>query len=203
MGDDQRVAVADRWNHNIHYDRVIVDALPARCGRVLDVGCGEGVLCRTLQASVGRVVGLDRDAPSIASARREAAAENIDYVVGDLLAHPFRPSSFDAVVANTVIHHMDTAAALDRMKELVRPGGTVVVVGVGTSGSPADIPYELVGMVANRLHKRSKGWWSTSAPKVMPSESFTAIRRIAACVLPGSRFRRHVLWRYSLVWTKQ
>jgi 2-polyprenyl-3-methyl-5-hydroxy-6-metoxy-1,4-benzoquinol methylase len=203
VGEDQFVALADRWNHNIHYDPVIVEALPDRCERVLEVGCGEGVLSRTMSEIAGRVVGLDRDAPSIESARRDAAADNIDYVVGDLLAHPFRPASFDAVVANTVIHHIGTAVALERMRDLVRPGGVVAVVGVARSRSPSDIPYDLAGTVATRVHKRSKGWWSTSAPKVWPPpESFTGTRRIAARVLPGSRFRRHVLWRYSLVWTK-
>jgi hypothetical protein len=44
---------------------------------------------------------------------------------------------------------------------------------------------------------------SGCAPETWPPpESFTGTRRIAARVLPGSRFRRHVLWRYSLVWTK-
>jgi hypothetical protein len=58
-------------------------------------------------------------------------------------------------------------------------------------------------MVATRVHKRSKGWWETAAPKIWPPpESFTGTRRIAARVLPGARFRRHLLWRYSLVWTK-
>jgi 2-polyprenyl-3-methyl-5-hydroxy-6-metoxy-1,4-benzoquinol methylase len=203
VGDEGPTASADRWNHNIHYDPVIVAALPDGCERVLDVGCGEGLLARTMSETVGRVVGLDRDAPSIASARRQTSAPNVDYVVGDLLAHPFRPASFDAVVANTVIHHIGTAAALERMKELVRPGGVVAVVGVARSRSPSDIPYDLAGAVATRVHKRSKGWWETSAPKVWPPpESFTGTRRIAARVLPGSRFRRHVLWRYSLVWTR-
>lgn len=203
MGDDQWVPVADRWNHNIHHHPVIVDALPDGCGRVLDVGCGEGVLAQTLGEKVGRVVAIDPHGPSIETARLEAAADNIDFVVGDLLTHPFRPASFDAVVANTVIHQIGTAAALGRMKELVRPGGRVVVVGIATSRSPVDIPYDLAGMVVTRVHKRSKGWWETAAPKTWPPpESFTGTRRIAARVLPGSRFRRHVLWRYSLVWTK-
>jgi hypothetical protein len=37
-------AVSDRprrWNHNLHYHRVILDAVPAGCRRSLDVGCGE------------------------------------------------------------------------------------------------------------------------------------------------------------------
>jgi 2-polyprenyl-3-methyl-5-hydroxy-6-metoxy-1,4-benzoquinol methylase len=38
------VPIQDRWNHNIHYHPVVLDALPPDCERVLDVGCGEGLL---------------------------------------------------------------------------------------------------------------------------------------------------------------
>jgi hypothetical protein len=35
-----------------------------------------------------------------------------------------------------------------------------------------------------------------------PPETFASARRIAECALPGVSFRRHLLWRYSLRWTK-
>jgi ubiquinone/menaquinone biosynthesis C-methylase UbiE len=88
---------AARWNHNIHYHRVITAALPPRCPRVLDVGCGEGILAGELARRAGLVVGIDQDSASIGTARREVAAANADFVIGDFLAHPFRPDSFDAV----------------------------------------------------------------------------------------------------------
>ena len=31
---------SEYWNHNVHYQRVILDALPDRCGAAVDVGCG-------------------------------------------------------------------------------------------------------------------------------------------------------------------
>jgi len=35
-----------RWNHNIHYHRRILGAIPENAQRALDVGCGEGMLAR-------------------------------------------------------------------------------------------------------------------------------------------------------------
>ncbi len=35
---------AGYWNHNVHYQPVILGAVPAGCGRALDVGCGDGLL---------------------------------------------------------------------------------------------------------------------------------------------------------------
>ena len=42
-----------RWNHNIAVQQVLLDALPAEPGRVLDVGCGDGVLTEALPRGSG------------------------------------------------------------------------------------------------------------------------------------------------------
>lgn len=192
-----------RWNHNLHYHPVILGALPARCGHVLDVGCGEGTLARALSDRAARVTGIDLDAPTVELARREAAATNVEYVVGDVLTHPFEPASFDAVVSVATLHHIGTAVALARLAELLRPGGPLVVVGLARSRSPADLAYDLAGAVATRLHRRTKKIWESTAPQVWPPpESYGEVRRTAREQLPGARYRRHLLWRYSLVWTK-
>lgn len=50
-----------RWNHNIHYHRLIVDAVPAGAKSVLDVGCGNGLLAMELRNVVPDVMGIDVD----------------------------------------------------------------------------------------------------------------------------------------------
>jgi hypothetical protein len=42
------MARAGNWNHNVHYQPVILNAVPAGCGPALDVGCGDGLLARRL-----------------------------------------------------------------------------------------------------------------------------------------------------------
>src|SRR5262249_17023706 len=59
------------WNHNPHYHGLILEAIPPGCQRVLDVGCGEGMLARQLARLVPHVVGLDSDAASLGLARRQ------------------------------------------------------------------------------------------------------------------------------------
>jgi 2-polyprenyl-3-methyl-5-hydroxy-6-metoxy-1,4-benzoquinol methylase len=197
------VTLEVRWNHNIHYHSVVIDALPADCVRVLDVGCGEGLLALALSHRVPRVTAMDRHAPSLERARRHAWADNIDHVLGDLLAAPFRPAAFDAVVSVAMLHHVGVGAGLERMAELVRPGGRLVVIGLAATRSPQDLGFDIAGAVATRLHRRTKTLWETSAPKVWPvPHSFGQVRSVARRLLPGVRYRRHVLWRYSLVWTK-
>jgi SAM-dependent methyltransferase len=190
----------ERWNHNLHYHSVLLEALPADAQRALDVGCGEGTLTRELQAD--EVVGSDLDPPSIELAR-ETSGPDIAYVLGDVLTHPFEPESFDAVVSVATLHHVDARAGLIRMRELLAPGGTLALLGLARSQLPRDLPREVVAAAVNRVHMARRTYWEHSAPMVWPPpETYAGMRRIVAGVLPGARFRRHLLWRYSLVWTK-
>src|SRR6516165_6467019 len=69
-----------RWNHNTHYYPLILATVPAGCQRVLDVGCGEGMLARQLARRVPRVVGIDQDTTSIELARRQDLDGQIEFV---------------------------------------------------------------------------------------------------------------------------
>lgn len=191
-----------RWNHNAHYHRVILDAIPDRARRALDVGCGEGTMTRALRARVPVVTGIDPDAASIDLARRQGPTD-VDYVVGDVLTHGFPDAVFDVVACVTALHHMEAAAALRRMAALVRPGGVVAVIGVARRRVPQDLPRDLLGVAVSRTLRLRRKEWTTPAPKVWPPpQTFPEVRRTAAEILPGVRFRRHVLWRYSLVWAR-
>ena len=192
-----------RWNHNLHYQPVILGAVPPGCRRSLDVGCGEGMLARELRRIVPHVTGIDRDAASIDLARREDSGAGVQFIVGDFMTHPFAPASFDHIASIAVLHHMEAAAALERMRELLASGGTLAIVGLARARSPADLPFALAGAVGHRVHRLSKPYWEDAAPRVWPPpDSFGQTRRLARRVLPGVRYRRLLLWRYSLVWTK-
>ena len=57
------------WDHNAHFHRWILRALPTRLDRVLDVGCGRGTLLARLAARAERAEGIDPD-PGMARAPR-------------------------------------------------------------------------------------------------------------------------------------
>jgi len=193
--------VEGRWNHNIHLHRAVLDAIPAGAQRALDVGCGEGVLARELAAVVPEVVGVDLHAASLQLGRSQGGGAG--YVLADVLTAPFEPASFDLVASVATLHHLDARAGLRAMASFVRPGGALVVVGLARSSLPKDLPWELAGAVATRVHKRRKGYWEHSAPTVWPPpETYAGMRSIVADELPGAAFHRHVLWRWWCTWTK-
>ena len=190
------------WNHNIHYHLLVLDAVPDGCQRCLDVGCGEGLLARELRRVVPHVVAIDSDGPVIGRARQRDAGAGVAYVVGDFLTHGFPPGSFDMIASVAALHHMDAAAALRRMRRLLRPGGVLAVVGLARS-RPRDLPADAAGAVAHRVLAAGRSYQEVSAPTIWPPpQTYAQVRRIAAETLPGVRYRRHLLWRYSLIWAK-
>jgi SAM-dependent methyltransferase len=188
---------------------VIVSNVPAGCERALDVGCGLGELTRRLRLLVPDVTGIDRDGRSIEHARAHPDAGDISYLHGDVLRHDFAPRSFDLVTAMASLHHMDARTALGRLRDLLRPGGLLAVVGLARGSSPVDIALTVPATIGARLHRLAAGPGRTpepdgySAPTCWPPPaSYRQMRRLADELLPGARYRRHLYWRYSLIWRK-
>ena len=191
------------WNHNVHYQRVILEAVPDGCGAAIDVGCGDGMLTRKLAARCAAVTGIDRDERILEAAReRGRAGPTVSLVHGDFLDYPFAEASFDFACANTALHHMDFGAALAKMARILRPGGRLAVVGLARNGSPADWVFGAAGIPADRYYKHAKGEGNSGAPIMDPYMSWSQVRKAAVRVLPGARYRRLLLWRYSVIWTK-
>lgn len=103
--------------------------------RVLDIGCGTGVVARSIAARTGfsgQVVGQDHSPQLLAAARRLAADEGLDgrvsFEIGDAEALPYPGGTFDAAVAHTTISHVgDPLALLTEAARVVRPGGRIAI----------------------------------------------------------------------------
>ena len=50
------------WNPNVHYQPVILRAVPVNCAQALEVGCGDGMLACRLAGRCAEVTAIDRDA---------------------------------------------------------------------------------------------------------------------------------------------
>lgn len=197
------VATCGFWNANTHYHRVVLAALTPGGSGVLDVGCGDGVLAADLvRSGISKVVGLDADQGVLDRARRRFPDLPIEWRHGDALWVDFEPASFDAIVSIAALHHMDAIAALRRFAELVRPGGTVIVIGLARA-EWFDMPFEAIALASRIGLGAIRDYWEHSAPQCWPPPlTYREMKSLSARVLPGVRWRRHLLGRYSLVWRK-
>jgi len=192
------------WNANTHYYPLLLKAVPGGATRVLEVGCGDGILCAHLiQAGVRYVVGLDKDASVLERARSRHSALPIEWVHGDVLNVLLSAAGeFDAVLSVATLHHMDAARGLARFAQLVRPGGVVALVGLAANDW-WDLPYAAIAGGVRVVLSLVRENWKQSAPIVWPPpETYHRMKTTARRVLPGARYKRHLLGRYSLIWNK-
>jgi ubiquinone/menaquinone biosynthesis C-methylase UbiE len=199
------MARVDHWNHNVHYQPVILRAVPPDCGAALEVGCGDGLLARRLAERCAEVTAIDRDARMIALARERARGQapgRVTFSEADFLAYPLADASFDFVCANTALHHMDFGAALTALARVLRPGGRLAVVGLAANGSIGDYLVDVPGLPAHWICRALYREGSSGAPVKDPEMTWTEVRATARRLLPGVRYRRHLMWRYSLRWRK-
>jgi SAM-dependent methyltransferase len=196
---------AEYWNHNVHYQPVILGAVPAGCGAALEVGCGDGSFAHRLAERCRTVTAIDQDARMIALARsapKSAGPGRVTFIEADFPAYPVAAASFDFACANTALHHMDFAAALTAMTRALRPGGRLAVVGLAASGSFGDYLADAPGVPVNLAYRALYRERNSGAPVKDPEMTWAEVRTAARRLLPGVRYRRHLLWRYSLLWRK-
>lgn len=192
------------WNTNVARHPTILQAVHEGCGDLLDVGSGDGLLARRLAGRAKRVTGIDRSTKMVARARELSVGHpNVTFIEGDFLSADLPAAGYDFICSVTTVHHMDFEAALTRMRELLRPGGTLVVVGLAREASAAEWATLIATAPVVRITKvlrRAGG--PEGMPVADPQMSYGQVRAAARRLLPGVRYRRHVLRRYSLLWQK-
>lgn len=192
---------ADRRNHTIDYFRELLPLVPASARTGLDVGCGEGFGARALAARGLTVTAVDPDAPSLALAR-EQDSTNIMYLEADVMTADL-PGGYDVITVLAVLHHLPLEPALTRLRDLLAPGGMLIVVGLAASVMPKDAPCELAAVVAQQVGRLTHKEWEQPSPTLWPPPtSYDEVREASARLLPGSAFTRRLKWRYTLTWVK-
>jgi SAM-dependent methyltransferase len=105
----------------------LLDAAAVGAGtRVLDVGCGPGVVCGLAAARGAAPTGVDVSPGMLAEARRRLP--EVAFVEADVVALPFASGSFDACVGGFVLNHLPAPeAALADLARVLAPGGALAL----------------------------------------------------------------------------
>ncbi len=101
---------------------------------VLEAGCGVGAQTVTLAANSpgAEITAVDISADSIVQAAQkitDAGITNVRFQQGDIFHLPFKPETFDHVFVCFVLEHLaEPVKALQTLKTLLKPGGTITVI---------------------------------------------------------------------------
>ena len=104
--------------------------------RVLEYGCGTGMVSRALSPHVAHIVAVDTSPRMLEVLRQKAGEEKIDNIetlVHDLTQQPLQAESFDLVVSSMTLHHIpDIEPLLQRLFDILKPGGYLAVADLVT-----------------------------------------------------------------------
>ncbi|MDQ2954443.1 MAG: bifunctional 2-polyprenyl-6-hydroxyphenol methylase/3-demethylubiquinol 3-O-methyltransferase UbiG [Pseudomonadota bacterium] len=120
--------ICDQASLHFARDRKRLDCLSGL--RILDIGCGGGVLSEPLARLGATIMGADPAAANIEAARKHAAQSElkIDYRATTAEALAEAGERFDMVLAMEVVEHVaDVGLFVRRCAEMVRPGGMMIV----------------------------------------------------------------------------
>ncbi len=123
------LARADSIPHRVEGEAALLEHLPERVGRVLDIGTGDGRLLALVRASRPEVRGVAIDfSPTMLEAARQRfdASGRVEVIEHDI-TQPLPPlGTFDAVVSSFAIHHCSNVRKWELYREvfaLLNPGG--------------------------------------------------------------------------------
>lgn len=202
------------FDHNAHYHDVLLRALPAHVGRVLDLGCGTGAFSRRLAARADHVLGIDLAPEMLRVARkRSAGVANLDFEECDFSDWDAPRERFDAIASIATLHHLPLAPTLAKLRDALRPGGLLLVLDLVRDASLRDLATSVAAVPTNlALHLAKIGRLRNPAEVRAAwiehgrTDHYLSLGEVrAACdaaALAGARVQRHLLWRYSLIWQR-
>ena len=196
-------------DHNAVYHRFLLDHVPPRAGEALEVGCGRGEFARALARRAARVTASDLSPEMIRIAReRSVGLANLEIVEADILSFPLEESRYDYIASIAMLHHVEAGAVLVKLARALRPGGRLAILDVRSARGPLE----------HILALSAGGWMRLLSGRLRPDPAVHAAwaehgRReryltyaealsLGRAYLPRCTVRRHVLWRYSIVWAK-
>lgn len=110
------------------YPEIVRQVEAAEGENILDIGCGNGNILKTLTGRrPGNYYGVDLSPAMIGEAKKRLP-EGVNLQIADVVNLPFADQSFDILLCNASFHHYEEPdKAISEMHRVLRPGGTLIL----------------------------------------------------------------------------
>lgn len=213
--DFDRLALLDEegWTSNNHYHNLLLRHVPQNCEHALEIGCGTGAFARELARRCRHVVALDLSPEMIRVARSQSKQfDNLEFHLTDAMTWNFPQSHFDFICSIATLHHLEQRELFVKMRDALKPRGVLVVLDLVASNGFVERMLDVMALGVSgglrlvhngRLNpplEVRKAWEQHG--KHDHYSTITQMRALADAILPGSKVKRRLLWRYTLVYQK-
>lgn len=203
----------DNWDHNRRYQKYILNHISNINDIGLDIGCGTGELTYLLSKYCKKIIGIDVSINMIKEAINRNNKENIEYhnkSVEEVLLN--EKDKYSVIVSIASLHHMDLKEIFKLSKDALKNNGTFIIVDIFKEKSILDYIYSLISLLINpiitkiknrkvKISNDEKKIWQEHA-KLDHFNTYKEIKEYAKEIFGKFIFRRHLFWRYSLIYNK-
>ncbi|MDF5707629.1 MAG: class I SAM-dependent methyltransferase [Nostoc sp. S4] len=136
----------------------------------------------------------------------------IDYQVADILQWEFPVNQFDAIVSIATVHHLPLENLLPNLQAALKPGGKVVILDLLEHQNIQDRMSDFLAVPLNLMFETFRNRHIKQLPQAtavmkqhIRTDKYLTLwqaQQIYSKLLKGAKVRKHLFWRYSVVWQK-
>jgi len=201
----------DKWDHNQQYSKLILKEIKPGIERALDIGCGTGEFTKKIAMMSKEVIGIDIADQMILEAKKRHQSENIRYILQDFDVMDEK-EHFDCIVSIAAFHHLSLDTALPKIKRMLNPGGTLIVLDLYKRRGILDLFLDIIAVPLSKLIKTVNRSGRMSREEIEAWKEHCRIdkyltikelRQIYYKYLDKSvKIKRLVFWRYFALYRK-
>lgn len=128
------------------------------------------------------------------------------------MTYNFPHSHFDFICSIATLHHLDQRELLPKIKDALKPRGVFVILDLVESSGLPDRILDVIALGASSGLRLVRNGRLQPPPQVRKAweqhgkhDHYSTIKQVRALadeILPGANVKRHLLWRYTLVYRK-
>jgi 2-polyprenyl-3-methyl-5-hydroxy-6-metoxy-1,4-benzoquinol methylase len=208
---DKIAFLPDKWDHNQQYQKYLLKNIPKNCNCILDVGCGTGELTKKLTPFSKEIIGIDVSENMINEAKKRNCDEKINYFKISVEKYlKETEKQFDVIISIAALHHMNEEETLKIMKKRLAKDERILIIDLVKTKTIIEWILSITAALLNpiimlimrgrlKVTKEEKEAWAGhfQYDKYLTTKE---VKDIAKKALGKAKIKRHLFWRYSIIY---